>query len=413
MTELLKVAEAKGDKRASVVFFHGLGGDAKRTWRASPDDSSFWPAWLAQDIEGLSVYSLGYEAPVSRWRGSAMSLFDRGVGVLLRLLNEPGLEQGPLVLIGHSLGGLVIKQLLRTAEIYKHKDAPKFLSRVGSIVFLATPHTGAGLANLGDRLRIFVRPSAATASLVRNDPYLRDLNSWYQTWSSERNIYHLVLYETKPLSVFGMIVPPDTGNPGFSKQIFAPIYADHHGICKPHSREDDVYIHVRAFIKSNAIVEPITGTEAIAEEAIPKQSILEEAKKCLDLLSEINAANDRIIQRGHTAGGPWPRILSDTYNNVCKKCHERRFGTQPPDTYFDAICAEPDVDTLCVKKWELGEALDDYRNLVNRVSSHPLAHHDLELKIRRSVTQPDWSPEEFQKVLGEAIEAAKQVLAQA
>jgi hypothetical protein len=77
MAEVFRIAEARGEKRANAVFFHGLGGDAPATWQATKDESSFWPAWLAQDIEGLSVYSVGYDAPVSGWNGSAMELTDR------------------------------------------------------------------------------------------------------------------------------------------------------------------------------------------------------------------------------------------------------------------------------------------------------------------------------------------------
>jgi triacylglycerol esterase/lipase EstA (alpha/beta hydrolase family) len=63
-----------------------------------------------------------------------------------------------LVLIGHSLGGLLIKQMLRTAESEAQNDerAANFLRRVEKIAFLATPHTGADLAVWGDRLRILI-----------------------------------------------------------------------------------------------------------------------------------------------------------------------------------------------------------------------------------------------------------------
>ena len=45
--------------RANAVFFHGLGGDAYATWQADKEDkATLWPAWLAQDIEGLSVYTV-------------------------------------------------------------------------------------------------------------------------------------------------------------------------------------------------------------------------------------------------------------------------------------------------------------------------------------------------------------------
>ena len=101
--------------------------------------------------------------------------FDRANSVLARLLIEPDLQSGPLILIGHSLGGLLIKQLLRTAESEAHHrtEAADLIQRVTKVAFLATPHTGSGLAVWSDRLRILIRPSAATSSLLRNDPNLR------------------------------------------------------------------------------------------------------------------------------------------------------------------------------------------------------------------------------------------------
>jgi hypothetical protein len=65
MAELFKIAEARGEKRANAIFVHRLGGDTRTTWQADKEDkATLWPAWLAQDIEGLSVYCVGYEAPV-------------------------------------------------------------------------------------------------------------------------------------------------------------------------------------------------------------------------------------------------------------------------------------------------------------------------------------------------------------
>lgn len=56
-----------GKPRADVIFVHGLGGHAYDTWRRAPDDNSFWPLWLAEDIAGLAVYTLACEAPPSNW----------------------------------------------------------------------------------------------------------------------------------------------------------------------------------------------------------------------------------------------------------------------------------------------------------------------------------------------------------
>jgi pimeloyl-ACP methyl ester carboxylesterase len=160
MLRLLKLTDAVAHPRASVIFVHGLGGDPRDTWQRASDPSSFWPLWLAEDLKGLMVYSVGYEAPISRWRGNAMHLIDRATSLLARFSVEPDLQQGPIILIGHSLGGLVIKQLLRTAESEaRHStEAASFFRRVTKVVFLATPHAGSGLAVWADRLRVLIRP---------------------------------------------------------------------------------------------------------------------------------------------------------------------------------------------------------------------------------------------------------------
>ncbi|HEX8165216.1 MAG TPA: tetratricopeptide repeat protein [Beijerinckiaceae bacterium] len=250
MVQLRNIVSPTGSVRANAVFVHGLGGRIDETWGGAAEGDWFWPRALGEEIEGVGVYLVGYEAAVSRWRGRAMHLPDLATGVLARLLTQPKLREAPLVLIGHSLGGLVIKQLLRIAESEaRHRaDAAELLARVEKIAFLATPHTGAGQATLGDRLRLLVRPSASTASLVRNDPSLRELNLWYRDWAAAREIAHLVLTETEPIRILGTIVLPDSSDPGLPRVRPIPISADHWGICKPADRECDAYLHVRDFI---------------------------------------------------------------------------------------------------------------------------------------------------------------------
>ena len=104
MSRIIKVAEWAGRPRASVIFVHGLSGHAYKTWRSARNEESFWPRWLAQDVEGVAVYTLAYEAPTSNWLGTAMPLQDRAVNVLECLLGSPSLRDGPVVFICHSLG---------------------------------------------------------------------------------------------------------------------------------------------------------------------------------------------------------------------------------------------------------------------------------------------------------------------
>ena len=247
--DLIVLAAPRGPQNASVIFVHGLGGDPLKTWTSPPPASEVWPKWLAEDIEGLAVFSVSYDAPASNANGEAMHLTDLAISVLNHLLVEPRLEQGEVILIGHSLGGLVIKQILRKAESekYRRAEAASFIERVRKVAFLATPHAGADLAGWRDRLRILFRPSVATNSLDRDDPYLRELNQWYRDWARDHRIDHLILTERKDVHAQGMIVKPDQGDPGLSSNPI-PIDADHITITKPANRNSEIYVYIRDFI---------------------------------------------------------------------------------------------------------------------------------------------------------------------
>jgi pimeloyl-ACP methyl ester carboxylesterase len=125
--ELLQIHRCASPQRAGdIVFVHGLNGDARLYWCHDGKPENCWPAWLGEDIPDVGVWSLGYEnaAFVPRrftllrrmgLRGFAMPLTDRAKNVLLRLaLHRIG--ERPLVFITHSMGGLLVKQLLHTAN---------------------------------------------------------------------------------------------------------------------------------------------------------------------------------------------------------------------------------------------------------------------------------------------------------
>lgn len=295
MAELIQLASPRGALTRSVIFVHGLDGDLRGTWTTSPSPGAVWPKWLAEDVEGLAVWSIGYEAPMSNWRGSAMELSDRAANVLSRLLVEPNLREGELIFVGHSLGGLVIKQVLRKTEdaAPESDSACSFVERTRKVAFLATPHVGADLARWGDRLRILVRPSAATQSLLRNDTHLRDLNLWYRRWARQRGIEHKILFETKATSLFGMIVKPDSSDPGLSSDPI-PIDADHITIARPPNREHLVYALIRDFVERQ-VEHTITEaertrrqTEAMFLSAPLPYSIVEELGKAINAVAHEN-----------------------------------------------------------------------------------------------------------------------------
>jgi hypothetical protein len=251
MSRIVKVAGWSGKRRASVIFVHGLGGDAYDTWRRPPEDNSFWPLWLAEDITGLAVYTLAYEAPASNWLGTAMPLQDRAVNILEILLGTPGLADSPVIFICHSLGGLIVKQILLDLDRQKGRrpEAAALLDCVTQVIFLATPHTGSGKGSLLDRWRFLAWPSSIARTLDANDPTLRSINIDYRGLADDRRdiLHHLIFYETRGTPA-GVIVDEASSDPGLTGRPPIPIDADHITIVKPADRAAVQYARTRDFI---------------------------------------------------------------------------------------------------------------------------------------------------------------------
>ena len=217
MSQFVPLASWTGTPRANVVFVHGLGGHAYETWRRARTDASLWPRWLAEDVPGLAVHTLAYEAPPSNWLGTAMPLQDRAVNVLENLFGSESLRDGPVVFVCHSLGGLIVKQVLLDLDRQKGRrsEAGALLDRVVQVVFLATPHTGSRKATLLDRMRFLAWPSPVAQILVATDPALRAINKDYRELAQDRvgKLSHLIFYETRGTQA-GVIVDEASAESG-------------------------------------------------------------------------------------------------------------------------------------------------------------------------------------------------------
>jgi pimeloyl-ACP methyl ester carboxylesterase len=129
--------ELRGDVAATgpvAVFVHGLG-ETDASWRLGGR-----PPYGARLAEELGI------TPLYARYNSGRSLADNGRALALALGALPAEE---LVLVGHSMGGLVIRSAV-------HHGEPAWTARVRHVICLGTPHAGAPLARLdGAPLRRF------------------------------------------------------------------------------------------------------------------------------------------------------------------------------------------------------------------------------------------------------------------
>jgi tetratricopeptide (TPR) repeat protein len=266
VSRLIKIAGWDGAPRASVIFVHGLAGHAYDTWRRAPNNDTFWPLWLAQDVEGISVFTVAYEAPATNWLGTSMPLPDRAVNILEYLLSEPGLKAGPIAFICHSLGGLIVKQMLLDLkqQMMSRPEAADFFQRITQVVFAATPHTGAQKASLLQRLKFLAWPSTIAGALVANDPTLRSINVSYRRLADERRdvLEHRVFYETQDTGG-GRIVDEASADPGLPGDPPVPIDADHISIVKPADRSSLLYARTRDFVAKSPACAGQAGALAV------------------------------------------------------------------------------------------------------------------------------------------------------
>jgi hypothetical protein len=306
MATLTQIHTAHEPDALHVIFVHGLGGEARSTWMHNPaDHTTLWPTWIGEDV-GCHVWVAGYGAALSGWTDAAMHLTDLGEALFAALQAEPRLLGHRLVLIGHSLGGLVIKSGMTQAMSLGDPARMKLLDTVAGVVFVGTPHQGSSLATVANNLRVVFRTNPQVTDMVSDDPWLKLLNGQFRNLQHMRHFRVRVFFETKGVflgrKIFGMafgprqlIVDCNSSDPGIAGVVPTGIDGDHIEIAKPKSRRE---------LAHKALVEFLDGVTNAPSAAL---SVVEASRAALPEPNELAI-------RLRNASAPmlsWPSTLPD------------------------------------------------------------------------------------------------------
>jgi len=246
-----------------VIFVHGLGGHFKSTWMSNVGKGeTCWPVWVGEDAK-VRVWSVGYDADLSKWTASAMPLPDQADSLLDLLTGEPRLRDRRLVFIGHSLGGLVIKTALTHAKSLGVERYRALLPRVAGIVFLATPHSGAQLANIARAVSFALKTNDQVADLTIHNAHLRTLNGVFLGLLGESKIPVRTFAETRGVPIgprlrwfpwllrplTKVVVDPTSSEPNVPGERAVPLPEDHLSICKPTKRSTQIHNSLLDFLR--------------------------------------------------------------------------------------------------------------------------------------------------------------------
>ncbi|KAJ5078594.1 hypothetical protein M0811_04919 [Anaeramoeba ignava] len=225
-----------------IVFVHGLKGNFVKTWRGWFQSGNFWiQSLLPKDInKSARIVSVSVKTFLGGWGSEGGSLQDMSL-ILLQNLQKAGIGKNrPVIFVSHSLGGLVVKELVVSAQT----KYPYLFRNIRGCVFYSTPHFGMSISSQSKYFELLFGPNSSL-NILTDKNSLISLNKKFGTLK----IPTLSFAESKSIIPGIIVVSPQSANPGFGKFILTK--ESHRTISKHKSRDDPIYQELITFINEN------------------------------------------------------------------------------------------------------------------------------------------------------------------
>ncbi|XP_075147622.1 uncharacterized protein LOC142221720 isoform X2 [Haematobia irritans] len=222
-----------------------------KSTKPSPNDPGYskcWPGdWLPIDCPGVRVIAVNYTTDQYLWRPlwkkkeTRSSLTQRAREMAELLIAQRVGYGHPIVWVGHSKGGLFIKQIIVDAWESGRPAAAPFWRAARGVFFYSVPHRGSHLASIKAP---FLARSVELIDIEKNSKYLLDLHrrfvGLYHLGHLKIEVFSFVETALTLMSVLYLrIVGVDSADPGIGD--VCGIRLDHREICKPRNRDCILY----------------------------------------------------------------------------------------------------------------------------------------------------------------------------
>jgi hypothetical protein len=130
-------------------------GEEEKENKNESDQDVFWPRDLLKpDIPRARIMTFGYDTKITRgYKATNQGNIFSHAGDMLYAL-EATRRQAPdrdLIFIAHSLGGILVKEVLRRSEVDPDPSITKIFGATTGVFFFGTPHRGSeGWASFGE-----------------------------------------------------------------------------------------------------------------------------------------------------------------------------------------------------------------------------------------------------------------------
>ncbi|KAL2602952.1 hypothetical protein R1flu_017218 [Riccia fluitans] len=277
---LLHEPEDPHTAKIDLFFFHGCQLDGAydedsyiSTWKSLNPPEEIWPqCWIPKDYPLARIITVSYDGSLStsdtKGRMDPYLIAENLVQEIIYFRNDADYDQGsdrPMVLVGHGLGGLIIKQLCAFAEERRRNPEEglrmiKFLHSIRGIFFYSTPHHGIPQSPKVQQL------SLQEAQLTR----LIDIEK-ADACRLERSFDQLKRQESNQWTTYalGVTLGVPEGSSRGSYVNYMTVESDQHSACRPADRKCRKYQHLIRLIKEvDSTIQVVSNSTLLSEMAI-------------------------------------------------------------------------------------------------------------------------------------------------